>query len=130
MNIAYHWNRKARPILCMPIGIAFTAAPMSLMVAGMPFDCERISASSASDGGTSLVRVMAMLIVTKQQTAPSQKQMKTQYGTLDAVAPWMNFWNTNRDRLAKTAPAPVNKLWVRKPRGIWLLRSRSEISAR
>src|SRR4051794_24024727 len=110
MNIAYHWNRKARPILCMPMGIAFTAAAMSLTVAGMPFDCERISASSASDGGTSLVRGMAMPIVTKQQTAPSQKQMNTQNGTFDFVAPVMNVWKTNSDKLAKTAPAPVNKL--------------------
>src|SRR5215212_8212907 len=112
MNIAYHWNRKARPILCMPIGITFTAVAMSLMVAGMPFDWERISVSSASVGGTSLVRSMAMLIVTRQQTAPSQKQTNTQYGTLDDVAPWMTFCITNSDTLAKTAPAPVNKLWV------------------
>src|SRR4051812_23042876 len=110
MNIAYHWNRKARPILCMPIGITFTAVAMSLSVAGMPFDCERISPGSASDGGISLVRVMGMPVGGKQQTAPSPKQMKTQKGTLDLVAPVMNFWNTNSDTLAKTAPAPVNKL--------------------
>src|SRR3954447_10561204 len=110
MNIAYHWNRNARPILCMPIGITFTAVAMSLSVAGMPFDCERISASSASDGGISWVRVMAMPIVTKQQTAPSQKQTNTQYGTFDPVAPEMSFCITNSDTLARTAPAPVNKL--------------------
>ena len=62
----------------MPIGMTFTASAISLTVAGMPFDCERISASSASVGGISLVRVIAMPIVTKQQTAPSQKQTNTQ----------------------------------------------------
>ena len=31
---------------------------------------------------------------------------------------------------ASTAPAPVNMLWIRKPLGIWILRSRSEINAR
>src|SRR5215210_429460 len=103
---------------------------MSRTVAASPFDCDRRCSSSSSVGGTSFVRVIAIPIVTRQQTAPSQKTTKTQYGTLESVAPVMTFCITNSDTLARTAPAPVNRLWVRKPRGICIRRSRSEIKAR
>ena len=73
---------------------------------------------------------MAIEIVTRQQTAPSQKQTKTQVGTPAAEEPVRSFWKTNSDTFASTAPAPVNMLWIRKPCGICALRSRSEINAR
>ena len=78
MNIAYHWNMKARPILCMPIGITFTASAMSLTVAPIPFDCDRMCASSSSVGSISFVRDIASVIVTIALTAPNQKTTNTQ----------------------------------------------------
>ena len=40
------------------------------------------------------------------------------------------FCRRNSDRFASTAPAPVNMLWVRKPRASCALGNRSEMNAR
>ena len=64
------------------------------------------------------------------QTAPNQKTTNTQVGMPASEEPVRSFWKTNSDTFASTAPAPVNMLWIRKPLGIWTLRSRSEINAR
>lgn len=130
MNIAYPWNMKARPILCMPAGITLTASAISEIEAPRPLDLVRSSASSSSVGGTSLVRDIAKPTVTRQHTAPSQNEANTQYGTPAAVAPVIVSWKTYSDTLASTAPAPVNRLWVRKPRAICDFGSRSEMNAR
>jgi hypothetical protein len=76
--MAYHWNKKARPILCIPLGITFTASAISDTVAPTLFDAARISASSRGLGWISLVLIMAIPMVTKQQADPSQKHTKTQ----------------------------------------------------
>src|SRR3712207_5253453 len=130
MNIAYHWNRNARPIWCMPIGITFTASAISLTVLTGPFDWVWTCASSSSVGVTSWVRIIAKPTVTIAHTAPNQKTTNTQVGTDPSSPPGRTFWKMNSDTFASTAPAPVNMLWSRKPWGIWTLRSLSEISAR
>src|SRR5918998_637531 len=130
MNIAYHWNRNARPILCMPMGITFTASAISAIVARGLLDDDRICASSCSLGVISLVRIMARPTVMMAQTAPNQKTTNTQVGTPASEEPVRSCWKTYSDTFASTAPAPVNMLWIRKPLGICDLRSRSEISAR
>src|SRR5215207_1206799 len=71
-------EQKARPILCIPIGITLTALAISETVAPMLFDEARISASSRSFGTISLVLIMAIPMVTRQQADPSQKQTKIQ----------------------------------------------------
>ena len=130
MNIAYHWNKKAMPILCMPIGITFTASAISAIVARGLLDDDRMCASSSSVGSISLVRSMARPTVMMAQTAPNQKTTNTQVGMPASEEPVRSFWKTNSDTFASTAPAPVNMLWIRKPLGICVLRSRSEINAR
>ena len=130
MNIAYHWNKKARPILCMPIGITFTASAISAIVARGLLDDDRMCASSSSVGSISLVRSMARPTVMMAQTAPNQKTTNTQVGMPASEEPVRSFWNTNSDTFASTAPAPVNMLWIRNPRAICDFRSRSEIKAR
>ena len=130
MNIAYHWNKKARPILCMPIGITFTASAISAIVARGLLDDDRMCASSSAVGSISLVRSMARPTVMMAQTAPNQKTTNTQVGMPASEEPVRSFWKTNSDTFASTAPAPVNMLWIRKPLGICVLRSRSEINAR
>jgi hypothetical protein len=66
------------------------------------------------------------------QTVPIQKHVYIQYGTpLPAVlSSASTFCRRNSERFASTAPAPVNMLWVRKPRASWDLGSRSEMNAR
>src|SRR5918998_6298946 len=130
MNIAYHWNKNARPILCMPIGITFTASAISAIVARGLLDDDRMCASSSSVGSISLVRNRARPTVMMAQTAPNQKTTNTQVGTPASEAPVRSCWKMYSDTFASTAPAPVNMLWIRKPLGIWTLRSRSEIKAR
>src|ERR671916_452119 len=130
MNIAYHWNKNARPILCMPIGITFTASAISAIVARGLLDDDRMCASSSSLGSISLVRIMARPTVMMGQTAPNQKTTSTHRGRPASEEPVRSCWKTYSDTFASTAPAPVNMLWIRKPLGIWTLRSRSEINAR
>ena len=74
MNMAYHWKAKTTPILCMAIGIVLTASLMSLTAWWRPFGAERISASSASDGVSSLVRAIAVSTVSRMHTVPIMKQ--------------------------------------------------------
>ncbi len=97
-----------------------------------PFGAERISSSSSSVGVSSLVRAIAVSTVTRMQTVPIMKQTYIQYGTpLPAVfSSAGTFCRTNSDRFASTAPAPVNMLWVRKPRASCDLGNRSEMNAR
>src|ERR687893_1346739 len=130
MNIAYHWNKKARPILCMPIGITFTASAISAIVARGLLDDDRMCACSSSVGVISLVLIMARPTVMMAQTAPNQKTTNTQVGTPASEEPVRSCWKMYSDTFASTAPAPVNMLWIRKPLGICIFRSRSEINAR
>lgn len=46
MNMAYHWKKKARPILCMATGMVRTALAMSLTAAPSPFGV-RVGSSRA-----------------------------------------------------------------------------------
>src|SRR4029450_5970330 len=70
--------------------------------------------------------------VSKMKIGPIQKQTYTQYAPpLPAFSSSADtFCNTNRDKFASTAPAPVNMLWVRNPRASCDLGSRSEMNAR
>ena len=130
MNIAYHWKRKATPILCIATGISRTASAMSLTAAPRPLGAASISASISADGLSSFVRSIATSIVTRMTTVPIMKHEYIQYGTPLPALPTMTFCRMNRDRFASTAPAPVNMLWVRKPRATCESGSRSDSSAR
>src|SRR3954471_11597986 len=132
MNIAYHWKTKTTPILCMATGIARTASAMSVIAWWSPFGALRISSRSSSEGVSSLVRDIAVSTVSRMQKVPTMKHTYIQYGTpLPAVfCSADTFCRTNRDKLASTAPAPVNMLCVRNPRASWDLGSRSEMNAR
>ena len=78
------------------------------------------------------VRAIAVRTVTRMQTVPMKKQTYIQYGTplLAFCSSAGTFCRPKSDRFARTAPAPVNMLWVRKPRASCDFGSRSEMNAR
>ena len=71
--MANHWKRKTRPILCMPVGMSRTASLISLKNPAAPPCLLRISCSSSSVGGTSLVESTDTRTEAVEQTAPIQK---------------------------------------------------------
>ena len=131
MNIAYHWKRKTTPILCIATGISRTASAISRTAWWSPCGAERISTSSSSGRGE-LLGPRHRESARSAGCRPCRSEADVHpVGHAVAGAPaGITFCRTNSDRFASTAPAPVNRLWVRKPRASCDLGNRSEMNAR
>ena len=130
MNIAYHWKRKATPILCIATGISRTASRDVL-------DGGAEALGGRLDLGEDLRRRLELLRAEHRDQHRDQDDDRAdheaayiQYGTPLPALPTITFCRMNRDRFASTAPAPVNMLWVRNPRATCESGSRSDSSAR